>query len=163
MTARAKPFVLKPPPVSETDIQKEIKEALARMPGVKIYRNNSGQAKLKGFYVRFGLQDEQHRTGSSDFIGRVRMKFSWGFIARFFAIEVKKPGEKPDEDQIKFINDTNREGGFAVVCRSWKEAVAAVKLAQAGEQAPLIETPEPAQKKVKKQPVARRGQNEIKS
>lgn len=68
-------------------------------------RANSGAARLKGQYVRFGF------PGCSDIIGQL-------YDGRFLAIEVKTDDGKPTEEQQKFLARVNRHKGVAGICRS---------------------------------------------
>lgn len=45
----------------------------------------------------------------------------------FVAIECKSAKGKPTPDQIKFIDNINKNGGFAFVARSWLEAETKLK------------------------------------
>jgi hypothetical protein len=107
--------------LSETDIQKAIKEALGLFPGVKVWRNNNGVIKRGKTFVRYGLC-----PGSADLIGVVAP-------GRFFSLEVKKPGEQATELQTDWLCEIRRLGGFGCVVTSVPEAIAALKRAQQGE------------------------------
>jgi hypothetical protein len=88
---------------------------------VLVWRNNTGRRSG----VRYGLG-----VGSADLIGVVR--------GRMLAIEVKRPGGKPSADQITWMRVVNMHGGYAVVVTSVPEAIAAVRAAEAGEEAPRV-------------------------
>lgn len=92
--------------MSETDIVHDIIDALNGLPSTRVFRNNTG--KRGG--VRYGLA-----VGSSDIIG-----WAWG---RFFAIEVKKPGERPTEKQQEFLNSVRFDGGYSCCVTSVQEAL----------------------------------------
>lgn len=77
-------------------------------------RINTGAAKLKGFYVRFGF------IGCSDIIGQLR-------DGRLLAFEVKLLGEKPSKDQQLFLDKVNRHNGLAACVHSIEEADEALK------------------------------------
>jgi len=79
---------------TETEIQSLVLKFLKAIK-VRAWRNNTG--KRGG--VRYGLC-----VGSSDIIAN--------FHGLFSAIEIKKPGEVPDADQWKFINDAISDGGI---------------------------------------------------
>ncbi len=78
------------------------------------HRVNTGAAKLKGFYVRFGW------VGCSDIIGQL-------MDGRFLALEVKKPRENPTKPQQLFIERVNRHGGLAACVHSLEEVDAVLK------------------------------------
>ena len=80
--------------LSETEIQRQVLNFLKAIK-VRAWRNNTGR---RGG-VSYGLC-----KGSSDIIAN--------FHGLFTAIEIKKPGEEPDEDQWKFINDVIADGGI---------------------------------------------------
>lgn len=101
-------------PIQEKSIQDEIRQALAKLPHVVCWRNNTGLLKdARGIPVRFGLC-----VGSSDLIGICR--------GRFFALEVKRPGGKVTPDQERFLSVVTKFGGIAAVVRSVEEALCAL-------------------------------------
>jgi hypothetical protein len=53
-------------------------------------------------------------------------------LGRFFALEVKRPGEKPTEEQVRWLSTVRDGGGFAAVVHSEEEAVAALERAKEG-------------------------------
>ena len=97
---------------TESTVQGEIRSALARVPGVITYRNNTGAWKDEetGQTITYGLAEK-----SSDLI-----LCAWG---RFTAIEVKKempawmkPGSrarpsKHEQGQLDFIAQVEAHGG----------------------------------------------------
>lgn len=112
--------------MKESEIQAKIREALGREHDLTLWRNNVGVAEMwssagKSQRVQYGLC-----VGSSDLIGIL----SPG--GRFVALEVKKPGEKPTEEQVKFMRHVRQMGGFAAVVCSGAEASAAVQRAREG-------------------------------
>lgn len=112
--------------MSESEIQAKIREALGREHDLTLWRNNVGVAEMwssagKAQRVRYGLC-----TGSSDLIGLLAPS------GRFVALEVKKPGEQPTDEQSKFMAHVRQMGGFAAVVRSADEARAAVQRAREG-------------------------------
>jgi hypothetical protein len=52
------------------------------------------------------------KVGSADILGILRPS------GRFLAIEVKKPGEKPSDEQIAFLLAIRDAGGVAIVAYS---------------------------------------------
>jgi hypothetical protein len=89
---------------SESQIQKEITEYLKER-GIFFWRNNVGR---KG-YVKFGLK------GSSDIQCLTKGKF--------LAIEIKDKAGIISEDQQKYFDKVNANGGLAVVCRSKDDVI----------------------------------------
>lgn len=81
-------------------------------------RNNGGGARFKGVWVWFywlylyGLK-VQHK-GRADIDGMLKG-------GRYFALEVKKPGESGTEDQMLFADAVRAGGGIAHVVRSWED------------------------------------------
>jgi len=135
-------------PRLEKDIQDEIRSALSGHPGVTLFRNNSGRvwislAELVGIGIpppiaqrvveycrkkfgnlRFGLGE-----GSADLIGSVLVPVRLEsdpsrviHIARALAIEVKRPGEKQSDDQVKWMSYVTSKGWLGEVCTSKEEA-----------------------------------------
>lgn len=100
---------------TESTVQGEIRSALARVPGVITYRNNTGALRDEtGRLVSYGLA-----TGSSDLIA-----CAWG---RFVAIEVKReqPRGKPSAhllEQLAFIAQVEAHGGVGGI--AWDVASA---------------------------------------
>lgn len=62
------------------------------------WKNNRNQKH----FMRFG------EIGSGDILGLTRS-------GRFFSIEVKRPGNKPTDDQVRFMEDVKRNNGIAFV------------------------------------------------
>jgi hypothetical protein len=107
----------------EADISDEIRARLAKIPEVTLWRNNVGALQDKnGTWLRYGLA-----PGSADLIG-VLTAYYRGHptetvrVGRFLAIEVKKPGEKPTEDQRGWLEVVRKAGGLVGVCTSADEA-----------------------------------------
>lgn len=75
--------------------------------GFKVWRQNQGGVKTeykgKPRFFRFS-----YCKGISDIIGVSPS-------GKFTAIEVKRPGKKPTDDQAEFIEDVQRLGGHACV------------------------------------------------
>lgn len=74
----------------------------------------------KVVHVHGGLPD-----GSSDLVGV-------GPAGRFFALEVKKPGEKPRPEQEAWLGVVRRFGGFGSWATSPEEAMAALERCRRG-------------------------------
>lgn len=114
-------------------IQQAIRHAWDALPYVQCWRNNTGQLKNdRGQKVSYGLA-----TGSSDLIGIVDLDLivlgmpgGLRHIGRFFAFEVKKPGETPTTDQRIFLEVVARRGGAAGWGTSVEEANAFIEAAR---------------------------------
>lgn len=65
----------------------------------------AGEGNKKRRFIRFGFK------GCADIIGQMR-------DGRFLAIETKRLGENPDDDQQAFLDRVNKNGGLAFVARS---------------------------------------------
>ena len=107
--------------MTESSIQKRVRLALCAIPGCIMFRNNVGMAKYHdGTALRtvaYGLC-----KGSSDLIGWTIV----GDYAVFTAVEVKRPGKKPTEEQANFINRVIAAGGIAGAARNEREAQAVI-------------------------------------
>lgn len=115
----------------ETPIVGAIIAALNSLDHVQVWRNNTGVLEDRnGTPVRYGLA-----VGSSDIIGMVAVRLGIGTcgFGRFIAIEVKVPGKKPTEDQLRFFDIVRKRGGFAACVHSVEEALEAVRRAEGGE------------------------------
>jgi hypothetical protein len=118
----------------ESTIVHRCRVALARMPGVTVWRNNVGEWKdPKGFTIVYGLC-----VGSADLVGLVEARvysdiggeLSAVRIGRFFALEVKRPGKVPTDEQEVWMAQVRKLGGFAAVVTSEQEALEAVMAAR---------------------------------
>lgn len=109
----------------ESEILKAVLQHLNLLPGVVAWRTNvgafAGEYKGKKRFVRFGF------TGLVDIIGW-KTETHWDrpappgigkyHVARFLAIEVKRPGEEPTPEQANFLELVGQSGGLAFVARS---------------------------------------------
>lgn len=107
--------------MSEQEIQQRIRLELSRGTA-RLWRNNTGALQdARGQLVRYGLC-----PGSSDLIGYRSVVITPDMvgttIAQFVAIEVKRPGNKPTQEQLSFLATVDRAGGVAGVARSVGEA-----------------------------------------
>lgn len=101
--------------MSESDIQREILEALGPYNHIKIWRTNSGRAK---YNIRLAP------AGTPDIIGYI----IWGKNAgKFLGIEVKEPGKLQKPKQIEFQCELTSAGGFYFLVHSKDEAVKLVE------------------------------------
>ncbi len=101
----------------ERQIQQEIRLRCGLLPGVVLWRNNTGVADFKGQKVRYGLA-----LGSADLVGIVD--------GRFVALEVKTKTGKPTQAQEQWLGVVRSNRGFATIVRSADEAVAAIERAR---------------------------------
>ena len=130
--------------ISETSIGKKIQLAIGSIPGVRLFRNNSGFAWIgaskmfdKGMNVWVNKGDvliQQGRpfhaglcTGSSDFIGLksvvVTQDMVGKSVALFLATEVKTKTGKATPEQIAFLNMVNKLGGIGFIATDEIEAL----------------------------------------
>lgn len=106
----------------ETRIQNAIMDACGALPGVLLLVNKVGRIPNPwggdGWFV-YGLGE-----GTPDIIGAVD--------GRFCALEVKKPGEKPEPHQARLHAAWRTQRIFVAVVRSVDEARAAIERCRAG-------------------------------
>lgn len=134
---QACPRPRKAPGRPEGEIVRAILDYLALVPGVTAWRNNTGMAMLPGRGgrpqpVRFG------KPGLPDIIGWVRWPqvitdcshpLTSNFkpmIARFLAIEVKRPGGRPTPEQAAFLELVRKSGGVAIVATAVQDVIDAL-------------------------------------
>lgn len=99
----------------ETILQNQIIVALCQN-GCVARNHTVGQ-----FYTKYGTLINVGHHGEADIWGH---RISDG---RAIYIEVKLPGEKPREDQRKFLDAMNKTGAIAGVAHSIEEALEIVK------------------------------------
>lgn len=102
---------------TERTLMREIMYWLSQLPGVRVFRNNVGQAiQADGRRIRYGL----HR-GSSDLIGWTSVKITPEMVghkvAVFTAVEVKTATGRPTKEQTNFIEQVREAGGIAGIAR----------------------------------------------
>lgn len=102
--------------MTEGEIQREILDALALIPGVCAWRNNTGVSRSGGRYVRFGI------AGQGDITGLLRG-------GRRLEMEVKTAKGKVSPEQEKFGAEITAMGGLYIVARSVEDALTAVRAA----------------------------------
>jgi len=128
MAAKKRPG--KPPSPLETSIQADIRLALGCEPDFTLWRNNTGVAQhwserqQRLYRVRYGLL-----RGSADLIGIL------GPAGLFCALEVKRQGKQPTEEQRMFLDLVRGRGGAACVVDSVESARSALARFRAGERA----------------------------
>jgi len=109
--------------VLESAINDAIYQAAKVAPHVKLYRNNRGVAVYGNKQVAYGVGPR----GGSDWIGYKRVFITsdmiGSFVAVFVAIEAKRPGEKADDNQQRFIDEVLSAGGCAGVATSGEQAL----------------------------------------
>lgn len=117
----------------ESPIRDAIRAALSALPGVVLWRNNTGMLRDRnGTPLRFGLAQ-----GSADLVGIVQVTVyrpvqgprmgvdDWkaATLGRFFACEVKRPGERPSIDQYAWLDVVNAAGGYGCWADSVESAI----------------------------------------
>ena len=117
----------RPEQLGESEILKATLTALNKLPGVHAERNQTGAYQMRGHWVRFGWG-----PGSPDIVG------CFGPAARLFAIEVKRPGERPTERQIWWLMRIASWGGIAGWADSSRVAVDLIRAAMD----PTVTSPE---------------------
>lgn len=123
----------------EKAIQRAILDWLATVPGVMAWKSGSGAFRMS-YRDRAGQTRERFvvmgKRGVSDIVGWMQwpqviagedaLRLRYGgpmrqspaigdWIARFLAIEVKRPGEKPTPDQAAFLEAVQAAGGIGIV------------------------------------------------
>jgi hypothetical protein len=94
---------MKGPRVLERQVKRACQEALAARR-IFAWRTNSGGMKNpRGQYVQFAGV-----SGLADLIGLLAP------TGRFLAVEVKRPGEQPTDEQRAFLNRVNDAGGLGI-------------------------------------------------
>jgi hypothetical protein len=108
------------PAEKESAILAKIKLAVGTAGGVHVMRNNVGSAKMRGFWVAFGLE-----KGSSDLVAIVAP------YGRWLCIEVKKPkGSRFEEGQREWLAKMERYGAVAGAVSTVAEALELVARAR---------------------------------
>lgn len=112
----AQPATLRLPAPLECDVQEAILELLQHHPRVAwAVRMNTGGAWLPGNSKKEGHEHEQFVRfafpGCSDIIGQLS-------DGRFLAIEVKRMGKNPTDEQRTFLERVNAYHGIGFVARS---------------------------------------------
>mgnify|MGYP001600444766 FL=1 len=99
--------------IREKDIQRTILHYLA-MKGILAHKHRSVGIfkKATGSYIPLPLQDR----GISDIIGCLHG-------GRFFAIEVKAPGNKMTKEQANYLAKVAKAGGLAILAYSLDDVI----------------------------------------
>lgn len=104
--------------MAEHAIQQAIFARLGAVPGLVVWRNNTGAVKdARGQLIRFGV------VGSADVLGVA------GPSGQFIALEVKAPGGRVSEVQTRWGAAIRACGGVYLVVRSVDEAVNGLRAA----------------------------------
>ena len=114
MATRRKPVA---PKCSESSLQRAIIDTL-QARGVWCWRNNSGATATGSGKDRRFIQLSP--KGSPDIFGVVPG-------GKLFGLEVKRPGEKQNENQIEWQKKAEQYGVFYAVVTSITQAIEAVK------------------------------------
>jgi hypothetical protein len=101
--------------VSEQDLTHAIIVAVNASRRASVQRTHSGRVKVKRGWMHLA------KIGTADITG-----FMLDGSARFVALEVKLPGEKPTPEQEAYREEVMAAGGVHAVVRSVDEAVRAV-------------------------------------
>jgi hypothetical protein len=115
------------------ELTRPILVALNKHPHCRFSRCNSGYGRPLSnpeAVVHFGLGD-----GTTDLVGIVTVTVTVdGFqsLGRVCVLEVKWPKVKPKPDQVRWMREVRKLGGFACVVHSVAEAVAAVARCRQG-------------------------------
>lgn len=104
--------------MAEHAIQQDILARLGAVPGLVVWRNNTGAIRAEGGrFVRFGV------VGSADVLGVASPS------GQFVALEVKAPGGRVSEAQTRWGAAIRACGGVYLVVRSVDEAVNGLRAA----------------------------------
>ena len=122
MSAKPRPFKLKAPRVLESDRQSQIidwlrvEQAAGRVSW--FCRVNGGGVKTAGQFIRFYalylLGIEKRSRGYADIHGMLPG-------GRYFALEVKQPGERATPEQRAFLDAVAMGGGIAAVVYGFED------------------------------------------
>lgn len=90
--------------ISEAEVLKQVMLEASQL-GLVVFRNNTGMIKGgDGRVHRFGLC-----VGSSDLIGWCKL------TGRVAALEIKRQGGKASAEQVNFIEQVRKAGGFGAI------------------------------------------------
>jgi hypothetical protein len=116
------------------ELTRPILVALNKLPHCRFSRCNSGYGRPLSnpeAIVHFGLGD-----GTTDLVGIVTLEVVTRKLTldlgRVCVLEVKWPKVKPKPDQVRWMREVRKLGGFAAVVHSVAEAIAAVARCGAG-------------------------------
>ena len=121
-----RPFRLAAPMPKESDLQAQIVDYLraqqargrivwfARCNGGTVLSVRQGRRSYTRFYALYLRGAEPASKGMADLHGM----FPDG---RYFALEVKRPGEKPTPEQLAFLAAVRENGGIAAVVHGFED------------------------------------------
>ena len=91
----------RPPRERETKVMRSIMVRLRHRFGIRMFRRNVGALREGDRFIRFG------RAGESDL---------WGILpnGQHLEIEVKRPGNKPTEHQLRWLKEMHQLGCVAI-------------------------------------------------
>ena len=128
-----RPFRLQAPTASESDLQGQILDYLAHEQArgrvVWYCRVNGGGTRLKGIWVWFYRLYLAGRKPISKGKADIEGMLPGG---RYFALEVKKPGEVATPEQVAFLAAVAAAGGIAATVRHYDEVKAVFGGSDAG-------------------------------
>ncbi len=110
---------------AETDLQQRIRLAVGALPGVRLWRNNSGKLPdpRTGRWVQFGVAS----PGGSDLIGYRSITITPDMVGRtvavFTAVEIKTATGRATPAQRQFVDHIRCAGGISAIVRSTQEAL----------------------------------------
>lgn len=120
---------------AESRLLSDIRLALGRVPGLALFRNNTGTGWVGEVVKRTGdmivLRNPRplHAglcTGSSDLVGWRSVEITPDMVGKrvavFVAVECKAPKGRTKSDQLAFIDAINNAGGMAGVAKSVGDA-----------------------------------------
>jgi hypothetical protein len=108
----------------EQDLQKTVVQHMRQrgVPGVVFWHTPNG-ARMRGRrgHVQGAIAKGMGvRAGVSDIVAF--------HDSKFFALELKAPGGRPTEEQLRFIDDVRANGGFTCVAEGLDEALRALEM-----------------------------------
>lgn len=124
----------------ESHIQADIRLSLGRLAHTRLLRNSKGQGWMGKLVSRTGtrvvLEGARQvamgliAPGSSDLVGPVQVVITSAMVGQtvavFAALEIKRPGIKPEPEQTDFVTFVRNFGGIGEIVHSSDEAVRAV-------------------------------------
>lgn len=87
------------------------------LKGFYVFKFNNGGHKVRGGYIR----TKKSSNGIADVIGVSP-------DGRFVAVECKKPGGVASKEQVAFIDDVKKRGGFALIAYSLGDVIQALEI-----------------------------------
>ena len=106
-------------PRRESEIQRAI--LALKIPGLTLWKSGAGAFHVNGRFVRMG------HKGVADLIGYWTRYGDQALVARFIAIEVKRPGQKPTPEQTAFLFQVRTAGGIAIIATSTEDVINALR------------------------------------